>query len=149
MFLQSNKIGFYTKNHFVTKAIIACFIIPLVSLIFGFSVSANTRASKNTVKEHRSNVHPETLLHPAHFSSTIPFGSVPVEQDAEIEIAEEDDLKNNSDDYGDELADKYSSEEIEYNAFLKNRFLQINTSVHKRQIVPFFILYHNWKSFLV
>jgi hypothetical protein len=66
--------------------------------------------------------------------------------DIEIEIAEEDDDLHDQDQFNGGPARTLVVEEIHYTSYLKSRFSRLVRSADHQAELPFFILYHCWKS---
>ncbi|QNA43050.1 hypothetical protein [Lacibacter sediminis] len=115
-----------------------------------FSAFAYTQLAANTTKENGSHLHSQRIFSNAQLSYHLPFQPNPLEW--EMEFVEEDDEHNNRkisvDDYRTQFSKTHSSDELAYATGLKSRYLQLTSSVSKRPSIPFFILYHSWKSHL-
>lgn len=121
------------------------FVFALLFSWVQFSAFAN-------IHPHRSNksgyavLPATTTANSVQLSAGLPFESLPVSQD--MELLEEDETKNNLDEYWDQIAGKYHAGDLFYTTTLRSRFLQLNSSLHNRPSIPFFVLYHSWKSYL-
>jgi hypothetical protein len=63
----------------------------------------------------------------------------------DIEIAEEDDVQHSQDQCCDDVQ-RRQVEELRYSSFLKSRYLRSGDFFTHKADLPFFILYHSWKS---
>jgi hypothetical protein len=79
-------------------------------------------------------------------AAIFPFESVP--SGLEIELLEEAELEDESDHYCIASLSILSSNEDCYTSSERSRFRHHQYSLHNRQTVPYFILYHSWKSYL-
>jgi hypothetical protein len=66
--------------------------------------------------------------------------------DIDIEIAEEDDDQHVQDQFNGGLPRKLVVGEIHYTSYLKSRYSRLARSADHQAELPFFILYHCWKS---
>ncbi len=127
-----------------------CFVFLLALIFFvqqlaAFSISNITASGTDTAFETaHTNKAAVQLLYAVH----LPYQSSPVGFEMEIEVAEEDDTKNDLEDFCNNLAAIHAVEEQVYTSFLRSRYLQLASSVHDQPAVPFFILYHSWKNHL-
>jgi hypothetical protein len=80
------------------------------------------------------------------FAALLPFESVP--SGLEIEILEEAELEDDLDEYWTNIVSAIFSNEEFYTSSERSRLLHHHSSLHNRQTVPYFILYHSWKSYL-
>lgn len=115
-----------------------------------FSAFAYTQLAENTKKDNGSGLHSRHIFSKAQLSYHLPFVPNPLEW--EMEFVEEDDENNNrkisADDCRTSFIKKHSSVELDYTTCLTSRYLQLTSSVSNRPSIPFFILYHSWKSYL-
>lgn len=79
-------------------------------------------------------------------ASIFPFESVP--SGLEIELPEEAEIEDESDHFSITSLSIISSNEDGYSSSERSRFRHHQYSLHSRQTVPYFILYHSWKSYL-
>lgn len=79
-------------------------------------------------------------------AAIFPFESVP--SGLEIELLEEAALEDEPDEYWTLTDFTVFSDEAFYNAVVRSRLLHYHAALHNRQQVPYFILYHSWKSYL-
>lgn len=148
MLKRSNIIKLFNHRCFSVKtALRCCFVLLLVAAFFisRFSVFANSSRLPANVKEasHLQEVH---WLAGSYFTADHPAEPSPAEQ--EMEFIEEDETKKSTDECFDEWASRYSSRELSYATFLKCRLSHINSLLHNRPVIPFFVLYHSWKGYL-
>lgn len=108
---------------------LTCFTIPASGQKAGYTQQSATHASQD------------------HLSATMPAPSSTASVDMEV-TEDEDDLGNEKDVLTCFLQ-KNTAEGLSYEGVLRIRYLQLAFSVHKQTAVPFFILHHSWKSFLV
>jgi hypothetical protein len=121
--------------------------VVLFALLFSwvqFSAFANIQRSNNG--SGYAVLHATSTANSVQLTAGFPFESLPLGQ--EMELLEEDETKNNLDEYWDQVAGKYHSGDLFYTTTLRSRFLQLNSSLHNRPSIPFFVLYHSWKSYL-
>ncbi len=66
----------------------------------------------------------------------------------EAELTTEDDevRKNTGSNFSKPFANHHSNDAFGYNTYLNHCFLHLNSQVSNRASIPFFILYHAWKS---
>jgi hypothetical protein len=129
------------------KAVFNYSFVVLFALLFSwvqFSAFANIQRSNNG--SGYAVLHATSTANSVQLTAGLPFESLPLGQ--EMELLEEDETKNNLDEYWDQVAGKYHSGDLFYTTTLRSRFLQLNSSLHNRPSIPFFVLYHSWKSYL-
>lgn len=129
------------------KAVFHYSFVVLFALLFSwvqFSAFANIQRSNNG--SGYAVLHATSTANSVQLTAGLPFESLPLGQ--EMELLEEDETKNNLDEYWDQVAGKYHSGDLFYTTTLRSRFLQLNSSLHNRPSIPFFVLYHSWKSYL-
>ncbi|MBC6491321.1 hypothetical protein ACFSQD_13820 [Flavihumibacter stibioxidans] len=131
------------------KAVFQYCLLPLLAF---FLTAAPLKSFSQSVgvftptEDNCSKIQPDHPLSSAQFSYHLPFESNPV--DSEMEISEEEDDKFITDAFTCQDIVKYSSAELFYTAFIRNRLSQISSAIGNRPKVPFFILYHSWKRHL-
>jgi hypothetical protein len=81
-----------------------------------------------------------------HVAAILPFESVP--SGLEIEILEEAEIEDDLDEYWTHIVNAIYSNEQGYTNSVRSRLLHYHSKLHNRQTVPYFILYHSWKSYL-
>lgn len=81
-----------------------------------------------------------------HVAAIFPFESVPA--GLEIEILEEAEIEDDLDECWTNIVNAIFSDEAFYTSSERSRYLQHHALLHNRQTVPYFILYHSWKSYL-
>lgn len=129
------------------KAVFHYSFVVLFALLFSwvqFSAFANIQRSNSS--SGYAVLHATSTANSVQLTAGLPFESLPLGQ--EMELLEEDETKNNLDEYWDQVAGKYHSGDLFYTTTLRSRFLQLNSSLHNRPSIPFFVLYHSWKSYL-
>ena len=129
------------------KAVFNYSFVVVFALLFSwvqFSAFANIQRSNNG--SGYAVLHATSTANSVQLTAGLPFESLPLGQ--EMELLEEDETKNNLDEYWDQVAGKYHSGDLFYTTTLRSRFLQLNSSLHNRPSIPFFVLYHSWKSYL-
>jgi hypothetical protein len=129
------------------KAVFNYSFVVLFALLFSwvqFSAFANIQRSNSS--SGYAVLHATSTANSVQLTAGFPFESLPLGQ--EMELLEEDETKNNLDEYWDQVAGKYHSGDLFYTTTLRSRFLQLNSSLHNRPSIPFFVLYHSWKSYL-
>lgn len=129
------------------KAVFNYSFVVLFALLFSwvqFSAFANIQRSNSS--SGYAVLHATSTANSVQLTAGLPFESLPLGQ--EMELLEEDETKNNLDEYWDQVAGKYHSGDLFYTTTLRSRFLQLNSSLHNRPSIPFFVLYHSWKSYL-
>jgi hypothetical protein len=68
--------------------------------------------------------------------------------EAEVESSE-DDIHQNISAPCNGLAQKFLLEEFAYTTFLKSRYLRLASTLQRQCEIPYFVLYHSWKSYLI
>jgi len=129
------------------KAVFNYSFVVLFALLFSwvqFSAIANIQRSNSS--SGYAVLHATSTANSVQLTAGLPFESLPLGQ--EMELLEEDETKNNLDEYWDQVAGKYHSGDLFYTTTLRSRFLQLNSSLQNRPSIPFFVLYHSWKSYL-
>ena len=129
------------------KAVFNYSFVVVFALLFSwvqFSAFANIQRSNSS--SGYAVLHATSTANSVQLTAGLPFESLPLGQ--EMELLEEDETKNNLDEYWDQVAGKYHSGDLFYTTTLRSRFLQLNSSLHNRPSIPFFVLYHSWKSYL-
>jgi hypothetical protein len=152
--MQGKSKNIKSSNHLYSsvKAAFKFCLVLLFAFAFSlqqFSAFAYTQLAESTKKETGYNLHSQHLFNSTPLSYHLPFQPNPLEW--EMEFVEEDDdnhRKINIDDCRDHFLETHLSGEFEYTTCLKSRYLQLSSSVNNRATVPFFILYHSWKSYL-
>jgi hypothetical protein len=79
-------------------------------------------------------------------AALLPFESVP--SGLEIEILEEAEIEDELDEYWTHIVNAIYSNEQGYTSSVRSRLQQHHAALHNRQTIPYFILYHSWKSYL-
>lgn len=149
---KNTNIKFTNQLYVSIKAAFKFCLVLLFAFAFSlqqFSAFAYTQLAENTKKETGTNLHSQHLLSNSQLSYHLPFQPNPLEW--EMEFVEDDDdniRKFNIEDCKVHFTEKYSSVEFVFTTNLKSRYLQLTSSVSKRPSIPFFILYHSWKSYL-
>lgn len=135
-------------SNICNKAVFNYSFVVMFALLFSwvqFSAFANIQRSNSISTSGYAVLH-ATTANSVHLSRGLPIESLPLGE--EMEILEEDETKNNLDEYWDQIAAHYHSGDLFYTTTLRSRFLQLNSSLHNRPSIPFFVLYHSWKSYL-
>ena len=148
---KHNKKQPSSQRPFLKTVINYCFVFLLAFVFFLQQLSAFTvlktgsRTAKTnfTAASYKTNSFANTQL-----SVHLPYESSPLGFEMEVEVAEEDDTKNDLEEYCNNLAAIHAVEEQVYTSFLRSRYLQLASSVQNQPTVPFFILYHSWKNYL-
>jgi hypothetical protein len=126
-----------------------CLPVVFVSLLVWKHSSASTEniSPGNFLQQELTLLSPDLPFHsfisPFHF----PFESAPIP--AEQEIPDEYELDDDTDFDSYASLEGYSMEDIYSGSLLKNILSLPYSSTQNRTKVPFFILYHSWKSFMV
>lgn len=81
-----------------------------------------------------------------HVAALFPFQTVPSTID--IEILEEAEIEDELDEYWTQIVSAIFSNKDFYTGAERSRYLHHHAALHNRQTVPYFILYHSWKSYL-
>ena len=131
----------------VKTALRCCFVLLLFVAFFISRFSAFARSSplSITVKD-ASHTQEINFLAGSYFTTDHPAEPSPAEQ--EMEFIEEDETEKNTIEYFGEWATRYSSRELCYATFLKCRLSHVNSLLHNRPLIHFFVLYHSWKGYL-
>lgn len=132
----------------INKAVFNYSFVVVFALLISWlqlSAFANIQHS-NSSRVGYAVVHASATANSIQLTAGLPFESLPLGQ--EMELLEEDETKNNLDEYWDQVAGKYHSGDLFYTTTLRSRFLQLNSSLYNRPSIPFFVLYHSWKSYL-
>lgn len=83
-------------------------------------------------------------------TSEIPFQSGRSSHGADAEVEPtEDDVNHNLSALGNSSFQKFMLDELVYTSFIKSRYLHLTFSIHRQVEVPYFVLYHSWKNYLV
>jgi hypothetical protein len=99
--------------------------------------------------------HPVIKLEPQHTDHTdatlvikapIPQKGAMFLLEVELTTEDEDDRRNSVSDFFKPFFAYDSNIEGGYNNYLKHRLLHLDSQVNNRPAIPFFILYHSWKS---
>jgi hypothetical protein len=121
-------------------------LVFIASLLLSlFSWQKTIASGDNVAKEISSLAYPHTLEYKS-FKLHLPFESTPTSNDREIpnEKEQEDDFDSDN--------NLLAEQETLFNIFdlvaLENWFSQPLTFIHNRSSVPFFVLYHSWKTYL-
>lgn len=138
--------GFSLKISNIFRFALIFISIGILLQMISFSVSAHVKTS--TVFTTLQSI--EKSLNNKYVSSKTPFNSGQSSQgsDAEVEPTEDDihhDLTfstNNS-------IQKFILDEFNYTSFIKSRYLRLASSLLRQEAVPYFVLYHSWKNYLV
>ncbi|RXK58416.1 hypothetical protein ESA94_17405 [Lacibacter luteus] len=127
-----------------------CVVFLLAFVFFLQQLSAFTvlKTAGGTAKTNFSAEQRTNSLTNTQLSVHLPYQSSPVGFEMEVEVAEEDDTKNDLEEFCSNLAAIHAIEEQVYTSYLRSRYLQIASSVHDQPAIPFFILYHSWKNHL-
>jgi hypothetical protein len=153
--MQEKSRNIKITNQFCSsvKAVLNYCLVLLFALAFSvqqFSAFAYTQLAESAKNESKTQLPSQHLLNNIQFAYHLPIAPNPLEW--EMEFVEEDDEYNSrkisADDCGNLFKKTYSSDEAEYATSLNSRYLQLISFAGKRPSIPFFILYHSWKSFL-
>lgn len=68
--------------------------------------------------------------------------------DIDVEVLEEEDLRNECTENCQPFAGNYVAGELLYTSSIRSRYLQMLSAFYNRTAVPFFILHHSWKEYL-
>lgn len=132
----------YRKATF-NRCFVAVFVL-LISLI-QFSVVANSHHDQGIIKN--ATVHtPTPSVQAVLVAAGVPSESFPLVP--EMELLEDDETKNDHSAYWLPVNGNHGAGELFQLTSLRSRFMQINSSLHGRTAIPYFILYHSWKSYL-
>lgn len=124
-----------------------CLFLFFLVLFFQQLLTFNAlKEDSNRLKAACRSQHIPNVPTGPQISAHVPTQSSPIRFEMEVEVTEEDETKNNLEGYNPTV--KHAVEQLVYTSFLRSRFLQMASSVHKQPRVPFFILYHSWKNFL-
>ena len=136
----------------ITAGIKYCLVL-LFAFAFSlqqFSAFAYTQLAENSIKENGSHFYSQNIYSGNGLSYHLPFVPNPLEW--EMEIIEEDDehghRKLSADYCSTHFGRTFSSNESLYNSSLNCRYLQRSFAADSRWTIPFFVLYHSWKSYL-
>lgn len=138
-----------SQDKFIGKTVIKSSLVLFLSVIFSlqqFSTLAHVFTGNNESGEHAPIIHSEPDPVSPHISGSLPFSGQTGRPDAET--TEEEELKNIYPKYFIASENKKSSDEFFYTAGIQSRLHQIMSSCRLKPPVPFFVLYHSWKSFL-
>ena len=129
-FLQFNRNkGFTTRMQF--RSILEYFFLLIVSFTLFTQHGSVTIISKAVSGHHYS-----TAV-PTHHEFTA----------LEIELEEDENLYNPSQDLDAHCSIHYKSDTSSYEGVLRARFLQLLSSFEQQPSSPLFVLHHSWKSF--
>lgn len=148
MLRRTTVIKFFTHYFLPVKAALRCCFVILLAATFSisrFPVFANNSRPSANVKE-TSHLQEVDGLAGSYFKADYPAEPSPAEQ--EMEFIEEDETPKNTDECFDEWASRSFSRELRYATSLKCRLSHINSMLHNRPVIPFFVLYHSWKGYL-
>lgn len=150
---KSRNIKFTNQLYLSVKAAFKYSLFLIFVFAFSlqqFSAFAYTQLAENTKQENGSRLHSQQIFSNPQISYHLPIQPNPLEWEMEF-LEEEDDYNNrktSADDCRNHFSKTHSSDELEYTTGLKSRYLQLTSSVSNRPSIPFFILYHSWKSHL-
>lgn len=144
MQIKSNHIKLNKRSSI--KAVLGYCWMVILSLSFCSQQFSSFVAHSGPLKESPAVVQGLHLSTAPQLSAPLPIESAPASLDIEMEVAEEDETKNHTDDYYRHPLRDHLSEELQYSSSLLSRFLQLATSIHNRSTVPCFVLHHSWKS---
>lgn len=133
---------------FSIKAVLRYCFIFLICFVFAtlkFSAFIYASQSGVLVKKHLA-VRSLPAEQPS-FTSGSPIA--PFSGEPDMEVMEEDEETKTKTDHSVEVVYlNHSSDEQLFSSFLKSRYLHKEFALHNRQAIPFFVLYHSWKSYL-
>lgn len=129
-------------SHCLWAVFVSVLFLPQFLALSAFSDGINNATAKPGIHSASQQIRP-------YFSASLPVEFADTAMEVEAETTEEDDTQNYQDDFFSKLAQKRVAEELLYTCFLRSRYLQLISSAHRQPAVPFFILYHSWKNYLV
>lgn len=149
MLSNNRHISFTSPGYLATKVLrIPQLAVLLAMLLMAMQAKAFAGFQQGRVlgivsKEVQPNLQSPNATHVA---AIFPFESVP--SGLEIEVLEEAEIEDDLDEYWTNIVSAIFSNEEFYTSAERSRFLQHHATLHNRQTVPYFILYHSWKSYL-
>lgn len=153
MLKKSTNIKFTNQVCQSIKAVFNYCLVLLFTLAFSvqqFSAFAFTQLAESAKKESSAHLYSQHLYNSTQFAYHLPFAPNPLVW--EMEFVEEDDdeqhKKISVDCSKHCIVEKHSPGELIYTTYLKSRYLQLASSFSNRPSIPFFVLYHSWKSYL-
>ena len=100
---------------------------------------------------HTSSICKTSTNYTGHFiTADIPFQSNESSHGIEADIEpSEDDLNHSTPTISSTSPQKFILDEIVFTSFIKSRYLRLASSIHNKDEVPFFVLYHSWKNYII
>ncbi len=131
----------------IKKGMLNCFLIVFALTFFlqqlqVFALISNAYNNKTNTNKSTSISHATGT----HFLASLTYPSSL--ELMEMEETEDEDIQSNHQELNNNFSQKYNTEELAYNCILQSRYLQLATSIHQQQAIPYFILYHSWKNYL-
>ena len=135
----------FSLNKFFFSQFALVIIYSLIQLVF----NSNIQAKEHQTIYQCSNQSSINKVSDRFIGSDVPFQTSKKSQgvDAEVEPTE-DDIHHES------LASNESfhpiiTDDFFYTSYIKSRFLGLTSKIHSQTEVPYFVLYHSWKNFIV
>lgn len=143
-FLDTEKFSLINTNLLRFLLIFACTVVFHEKFDSGILISVD-RGQVSDAQLIQDRAHTTNF-----FSSEIPFHSSRSSDgvDAEIEPTEDDIRNDLSESFGNSFHN-FNIEEIIYTSFIKSRYLRLASSIQQQSELPYFVLYHSWKTYLV
>lgn len=149
MLSRSRHIPFTSSGNWATKAIRIPQLAVLLSLLL---VSIHAKAFVGFRQGRASGILSNSIQpnlqspNASHVAAVFPFQSVPT--GLEIELLEEAEVEDDLNEYWTHIVSAINADEHGFSNAVLSRLLQQHAALHNRQTVPYFILYHSWKSYL-
>ena len=127
------------------------FLLIFISAVVLLQIlSFNVSASVNSNKIFTSSKSTEKLFSDKSVSSENPLHSGQSSNGVEAEVEpNEDDIHHNLSESSNSSVQKFILDELIYTSFIKSRYLRMASSIYRQAEVPYFVLYHSWKNYLV
>jgi hypothetical protein len=91
-------------------------------------------------------VKPNNLVVTLAIESPLPQKGALLFLEEGLTAEDDEERRNTGSDFFKTISGNLANHEVGYNNYLKHRFLHLNSLVKNRPAIPFFILYHSWKS---
>ena len=138
--------GFSLKISNIFRFALIFISIGILLQIISFSVSAH----ETKLKIFTTTKSTEKLLNDKCVNSEIPFHSGQSSQGADADVEPtEDEIHHDLTTSTNNSIQNFILDEFIYTSFIKSRYLGLASSLLRQEVVPYFVLYHSWKNYLV
>ncbi len=123
-------------------------LLALCSFLFqSFYPACGHHVDAGLVRVHKATkIEQHNSYSSALIQSPIPQKAANLLLEADLTTEDDEDRKITISDFCRPFSYNLLNHEAGYNSYLKHRFLHFNSQVNNRPAIPFFILYHTWKS---